>query len=95
MLEDKVLNLWPEQIRLVPSPFQYRPLMIHPMFRKIIVKLYSYFVSAQMVFRPVILDWVIVVFGPYYDLNRGVVDPCWVDCDAEQCLCIGRPSRPG
>lgn len=95
MVEDKVLDLRPKQIRLVPPPLQYRPLMFHPMFRKIIVKLYRNFVSAQMVFRPVILDWMIVVFGPYYDLNRGVVDPCWVDCDAEQSVCVGGPLRPG
>jgi len=95
MVEDKVLDLRPKQIRLVPPPFQNRPRMFHPMFRKIVVKLYSYFVSAQFKFRPIVLDWMIVVFGTYYDLNRGIVDSCRVDCDAEQRLCVGGPSRPG
>jgi len=95
MVEDKVLDLRPKQIRLVPPPFQNRPLMFYLMFRKIVVKLYSYFVSAQMVFRPVILDRMIVVFGPYYDLNRGIVDSCRVDCDAEQSVCVGGALRPG
>jgi len=95
MVEDNVLNLWPKQIRLVPPPFQYRPLMFYPMFRKIVVKLYSYFVSAQFKFRSIVLDWMIVIFGPYYNVNGGIVDSCRVDCDAEQSVCVVGALRPG
>jgi hypothetical protein len=95
MLKDEVLDLRPKQVRLMPSSFQNRPFVLYPIFRKIVVKLNSYFVSAQWELYSVVFDWMIVILGSYYDLYRCVIDTCRIKRDVEEVVGVGSSARPG
>lgn len=92
--KDKVLHLGPIQIRLMPPSFHNQPLMPNPMFRKILVKLHSYIVPAQMKWCSVVLYRMIIIFGSYQDLNVGFIDADRIDFCAEQGFSIECPVRP-
>lgn len=66
--ENKVLDLGTVQIRLVPSSFHYSPLVIHPVAFVIVVKLAGYAVSTHVKLCPVIIQRMVMVFGPGDDL---------------------------
>lgn len=69
--------------------------MPNPMFRKILVKLYSYIVPAQMKWCSVVQYRMVIIFGSNQDLNVGLVDADRIDSSAEQGHSIDRPARPG
>jgi len=65
------------------------------MFRKILVKLNSYIVPAQMKWCSIVQYRVIIIFGSYQDLNVGFIDADRIDFRAEQGFSIECPVRPG
>jgi len=93
--KDKFLYLGPIQIRLMPPSLYNQPLMPNPMFRKILVKLNSYIVPAQMKWCSVVLYRMIIIFGSDQDLDIGLIDSDRIDFGAEQGFSIECPVRPG
>jgi len=93
--KDKALYLGSIQISLMPTPLHNRPLVPNPMFRKILVKLNSYIIPAQMKWCSVVQYRMIIIFGSNQDLNVGFIDADRIDPCAEQCFSIECPVRPG
>lgn len=94
MAKHKVLDLRPIQIGLVPPSFHDHPLVLNPIIRIIIVKLYSYFISAQMIFGAIIIDRMIVIFGPNNDLYRRGTKLARIDVDIKDGVRIACSARP-
>jgi len=53
--------------------------MPDPMFRKILVKLYSYIVPAQMKWCSIVQYRMVIIFGSNQDLDVGFVDAKRID----------------
>lgn len=69
--------------------------MLHPMLIVIVVKLASYVVSAHSKLGAIIIERVVVIFGPDNDLHAGGGEASGVDRDTEDGLGVESPARPG
>lgn len=79
----------------MPSAINDHPVVVDPMLDPVVMKLLSDLIPAQAVFRPIVIERVIMVFGPYDYLDSSRGESGWIGGYAEQFVGVSRTARPG